>query len=328
MSLVLEPVTRQGMIPLIGVYGRSGSGKTHSALLLARGLAGTGKIAIIETENKRSGALADLIPGGFERVNLDPPFEPENYIEAVRLLESQHFAVGVIDSLTHEWDGEGGILELQEAELQRMAGDNYSKREACKMAAWIKPKQRHKQLLSAILRCKIPLVCCLRGQEKVHMTKVEGRTAVEIDKFTTPIFDSRFIFEMLVNLETVTVDGVPGCANVTKWTHADLLKCVPAAGKQIAVEHGAAIARWCLGTSLEANAPAPAPASPPESLQSAAELRKELWAMLAHIRGKDRTWATIEKWLVEKALLGERDQITKLDAPSLRGVIKQTRKVL
>jgi hypothetical protein len=150
---------------------------------------------------------------------------------------------------------------MQEEELQRMAGDNYSKREACKMAAWIKPKMRHKALIAHILRCNIPLICCLRADEKTHIDKVDGKTKVSTDDFTTPIYDKRFIFEMLCNLETVNRDGKPGFARVTKWTHPDLLKCLPLDHEQISVKHGEAVARWC-AASATAAAPSLRPPNP------------------------------------------------------------------
>ncbi len=80
--------------------------------------------------------------------------------------------------MTHEWDGEGGILEQQEAELQRMAGDNYSKREACKMAAWIKPKLAHKHMMSKLLQVKAHLILTFRAEEKIEMAKVDGKLQV------------------------------------------------------------------------------------------------------------------------------------------------------
>ncbi len=324
MTLTLEPVTRAGTIPLIGMYGRSGSGKTHSALLLARGLAGPdGKIAIAESENKRSGAIADLIPGGFQRINLEPPFTPDRYIEAIKFAEASGVNVLVIDSLTHEWDGEGGILEMQEAELQRMAGDNWSKRESCKMASWIKPKMRHKALVAAVLRCSIPLVCCLRGQEKVHLVKDDkGKTQVETDAFCTPIFDSKFIFEMLVNLETLNLDGKPGCCRVVQWRHHLLLECLPKPGQQISVEHGAAIARWCAGSAAQL------PAQTTASADKAKQHRAILWALLKPVRGDDTTWETAQEWLKKEGILAELDTVATTGQGGLLYLIEETRKRL
>lgn len=308
----LYPATRQGMIPLIGMYGKSGSGKTHSALLLARGMAGeAGKIGIVDTERKRSGAIVDLVPGGFDRIDFEPPFTPEEYIKAIKLLEDKKVAVGVIDSMTHEWDGEGGVLDMQEDELQRMAGTDYGKRESCKMAAWIKPKSRHKELVAHILRCSIPLICCLRAQEKTHIDKRQGeKTKVITDEFTTPIYDARFIFEMLANVETVVVNGKPGCVRVTKWTHPDLLTCFPKEGEQLAPKHGAAIMAWCRKAAGD---------KPVAASADVKALKKELWKLTASIHHEDAR--KLEQHLHDENIIGDAETLETLTADRLEQII-------
>jgi hypothetical protein len=73
--------------------------------------------------------------------------------------------------MSHEWAGEGGILDWQEDELQRMAGDDYKKREACKMAAWIKPKTAHKQMVQRLLQVRAHLILCFRAEPKIEMVR-------------------------------------------------------------------------------------------------------------------------------------------------------------
>ena len=323
-ELKLETATRQGLIPLIGLYGKSGSGKTHSALLLARGLAGRGRIAIIDTERKRSGALVGMIPGGdFLRINLDPPFSPSRYTEAIRLLEASDIACGVIDSQTHEWHGEGGVLDMQEAELTRMAGEtDWKKREACKMAAWIKPKQEHALMMDTILRCKIPLVCCLRGKEKTHIGKDKNnRTEVYTDEFTSPVSDKDFIFEMLLNAETIVHENVPGCLRITKYTHAGLLKCLPEPGQQVGVKHGEALARWL----VEAAGPAPASAPTAGSVRLKA-LKRELWELTKEKHLDDP--ARLQQWLVDEMLLSPDQTLSDCDEKQLDAIIVNAKKKL
>jgi len=320
MTIHIEEATRQGMIPLIGVYGNTGTGKTHSALLLARGLAGPDKeIGIIDTERKRSGALVGLIPGNFKRINLEAPFTPESYREAIQAAEDAGWGCAVIDSMTHEWDGEGGVLEMQEAELQRMAGNDYSRREACKMAAWIEPKKRHKLLVAHILRSRIPIICCLRAQEKTHIDRKAGeKTKVIRDEFTTPIYDSRFIFEMLVNLETIKVDGKPGCAFPTKWTHNDLLRCLPGEGEQISVEHGAKIAKWCAESGTGSK---PAPTS--KYTRRHIELKKELFDLTKAIHHGDAS--ALQQWLIDELIIGDDMQASDLTEAELPAVISKAK---
>ena len=89
--------------------GTSGSGKTYSALLLARGLGD--KVAVIDTERGSSELYADLF--GFDVAQLAPPFTPQRYIELIRMAATQ-YDVLVIDSLSHAWAGEGGVLEMHD----------------------------------------------------------------------------------------------------------------------------------------------------------------------------------------------------------------------
>lgn len=264
-KLSFAPATRTAVKPLIGLFGKSGSGKTMSALLVARGLVGpSGRIGLVDTENGRGSLFADLIPGGYNVLNLDAPFSPDRYVEAIEVAE-QEADVLVIDSMSHEWSGEGGILDWQEEELTRMAGEDWKKREACKMAAWIKPKQAHKKMVMRLLRSSLPLICCLRAEEKTHMEQKDGeKKKVITDDFTTPLFDSRFIFEMLVNMETVARDGHGGFVNIRKVTHPGIWDCLPTEDEQLGIKHGQAIAAWASGAA--GPVAATAPASEPDDL--------------------------------------------------------------
>src|SRR6185369_4310183 len=120
-----------------------------------------------------------------------------------------------------------------------MAGPtNYAKRDACKLASWIPGKMQIKKFIGRILRARIPLVCCLRADPKTHMVKnSEGKNTVITDQFTTPIFDSKFIYELLLNLETYSKDGQGGYVIPRKITHPSLANLLPKPNEQISVRH-------------------------------------------------------------------------------------------
>lgn len=240
---------REGLLPLIGLYGKTGGGKTHSALLLARGIVGnSGSICLIDTENKRGHILSDVIPGGYNVLDFSPPFTPARYIDALKVAEKSDIIV--IDSMTHEWAGEGGVLDMQEEELERMAKGDFKRRETCKMASWIKPKMAHKKMIGQILRIEKPVICCFRGEQKTHSAKdAKGKNTVVTDDFSTPIFDSRFIFEMLINGEVFSNEkGDGGFVRITKISHKGLRPCLPEKGEQAKICHGEKIAEWCSPT--------------------------------------------------------------------------------
>lgn len=242
MSFEIKPATRQGVKPLVGFYGKSGSGKTMSALLFARGIVGaSGRIVLIDTENKRGSIFADLIPGGYSALDLDAPFSPDRYQEAIAEAEKVADVI-VIDSMSHEWSGEGGVLDMADSELERMGGGDNNK-----MRSWIKPKMSHKMMVQRLLRTKCALICCLRGEEKTHITKAaDGQKGKVItDEFSTPLFDPRFIFEMLLNFECVAHDGVGGYVTPRKITHPSIAALLPKENEQIGEKHGQALAAWC-----------------------------------------------------------------------------------
>lgn len=177
MPFELRPAVRENVPLLIGLAGSSGSGKTYSAFRLAKGLAGDERFAVIDTESGRAKAYADEF--SFDHGELVAPFSPDSYWQAIRSIDAlKKYPVIVVDSASHEYAGEGGILDMQEEELQRMAGNDYAKREACKMASWIKPKMAHKEFVNKLLQVRSHLILCFRAEPKTEIAKDEKGKAV------------------------------------------------------------------------------------------------------------------------------------------------------
>lgn len=330
-SLTIKSASRAGVKALVGFYGKSGSGKTMSALLFARGIVGPkGRIAFIDTESGRGSIFADLIPGGYQVIELDAPFSPERYTEAIELAEKSA-DITVVDSMSHEWSGEGGVLDMQERELDRMAGNDYGKREACKMAAWIKPKAAHKKMVQRLLRSKNPLICCLRGEEKTHIVKGEngGKNKVITDEFSTPLFDPRFIFEMLLNFETLNINGEGGFVYPVKITHPSIKALLPGPKEQIGVKHGAALAQWCIGAASPTTSPASTePVKPAAGTTASAPTdspidemkvaKADLWNATKSVRGPAKDWKGANQWLIDEAFLDPTEKVEDLTVEQLR----------
>lgn len=202
MSFTYRPATRDRIGLLFAVAGASGSGKTYSALLLARALANGGKIAVLDTEARRAKHYADKFD--FLHCDFEPPFTPERYVEAVRAAEDEGAAVIMIDSASHEWSGEGGCADIQAAEAERMATDKDGKIiawkiEAMTAPAWKKPKLRHKRMMSRFVQSRSHIIFCLRAEEKVKFVKetVNGRERTNIVPIGfMPICEKEFMFEM------------------------------------------------------------------------------------------------------------------------------------
>ena len=164
-------------VPLIiGLSGGTGSGKTMSAMRLAKGMAQGKPFCVIDTENGRASHYADQFV--FDVLDLRAPFSPEAYTKAIEAADKAHYPVIMVDSMSHVWAGDGGVLDAQEHELDRMAGDDWKKRESCKMSAWIKPKMAHKHMMQALLQVKAHILLCFRAEEKIEMVRVDGKLEV------------------------------------------------------------------------------------------------------------------------------------------------------
>ena len=172
MGFEFRPAKREHVGLLIGLSGSSGSGKTYTAMRLAKGMAGDAPFAVIDTEAGRAKHYADAF--AFDHGDLKPPFRPDAYAEAIATADGAGYPVIVVDSASHEWAGEGGILDWQDAELDRMAGSDWKKREACKMAAWIQPKMSHKRMVQRLLQVRAHLILCFRAEAKIEMVRGEG----------------------------------------------------------------------------------------------------------------------------------------------------------
>lgn len=168
-ELQLHKAERKRVKLRVGLFGASGSGKTMSALKLARGFAPWEKIAVIDTENG-SGELYSHL-GEYQVVTLVPPFAPEKYIEAIKMCEAAGMQVIIIDSITHEWAGQGGILEIVD-----MAGKDGKNA----FTAWGKITPRHNRFIDAILQSPVHIICCGRSKQEYVLNEREGKNGKTI----------------------------------------------------------------------------------------------------------------------------------------------------
>jgi hypothetical protein len=159
----LRPAERKQAKVRIGLMGVSGSGKTYSALLLAKGLCGDwSKIALIDSESGRGDLYSDL--GKYNIITLTDPFTPERYIEAIHACEAAGMEVIIIDSTSHEWEGKGGCLESNEI----LAGAKYK---GNTWAAWSETTPRHQKFLEAIIASPCHVISTLRSKADTIQTE-------------------------------------------------------------------------------------------------------------------------------------------------------------
>src|SRR5690348_7312053 len=150
----------------MALQGASGSGKTYSALLLGYGLCENwSKIAVIDTENHSAHLYAGL--GRYQVVGIDAPFEPEKYIEAIQVCENAGMEVIVMDSLSHEWEGAGGILDTH----GNMAGNSFIN--------WARLTPRHNAFIQAMLQSSCHIIATIRTKQDYVLTEKNGKQVPE-----------------------------------------------------------------------------------------------------------------------------------------------------
>lgn len=248
MSFQFKKALREQVGLIVGVAGGTGSGKTFSSLRMAAGISGDKPFAVIDTEAGRSKHYADQF--NFDHGDLHAPFSPDAYADAIRSADAAGYPCIVVDSCSHEWAGEGGVLEMQEAELDRMAGDNWQKREACKMAAWIKPKMSHKKMVQRLLQVRAHLILCFRAEEKVDMVRDDKGKMVIVPKVTktgldgwVPICEKALPFELTASF--LLTNDAPGMPKPIKLQEQH--RALFPLDKPLNEESGKLIAKWAAG---------------------------------------------------------------------------------
>lgn len=182
--LNIRPATRGQSKAIIGIAGTSGSGKTFTALLIARGMVSkASEIGFLDTENKRGSLYADILDGQFMIGDLYPPFSPKRYSDAIKEFQEAGVKVLVIDSVSHEWEGEGGCDDIANCKIGKMQN-------------WIGAKREHKGFMNTLLQCNMHIVCCIRAREKTDFKDPKNPVSLGIQ----PVCEKNFMFEMTASL--------------------------------------------------------------------------------------------------------------------------------
>ncbi len=183
MSFQIETAQRSQAKLRIGLSAPSGGGKTYSALKLGYGLCNKwDKIGVIDTEQHSSSLYADL--GKFKIINFEPPFKAERYIEAVHAFEEAGMEVIIIDSVTHVWKGEGGLLEFQNS----LGG---------RFQDWAKVTPLYQRFIQSILQSKAHVITTIRKKESYAMSTEDGKSRVIKQGLDDEIRDG-FSYELTV----------------------------------------------------------------------------------------------------------------------------------
>ncbi len=243
MTFTHRPAKRENTPLIIGLAGPTKSGKTFSAHRLAVGLGNGGPVAMINAEGAKGHQYADEFT--YTAIDINRPFRPERYSEALQytLALDPKPAVVIIDSGSHMHDGPGGLLEYHSDELDRMAGDDFKKRDRMNWTAWIKPKAAENEFIYTMLEADCHLILCFRAKEKIKIVK--GADPIELG--WQPIAGERIAFETIFTLTLPPHSkGVPDLSISSMRKPFDSL--IPA-GQPLSEETGRSLAAWAAGGS-------------------------------------------------------------------------------
>lgn len=185
----LKQSQRQQVKLRLGLSGASGFGKTKSALLLAYGMTKDwSKIAVIDTENSSASLYSDL--GNYNVLDLQAPYSPERYIQAIELCEKSGIEVIIIDSVSHEWNGTGGCLDIHE----KLGG---------RFQDWANVTPRHQAFINKILQSSCHIITTTRRKTDYSLDiGSNGKTQV-MKHGTKEITRDGFEYELTINFELV-----------------------------------------------------------------------------------------------------------------------------
>jgi hypothetical protein len=206
-----KPAQRTQRKARVGLWGKSGSGKTWTALKLARGLAGPdGKILVLDTEDGSSTIYADT--EAFDVLPIEPPYDPLRFA-AILATVAPHYEVVILDSTSHEWTGPGGCLDQIDVEKLKL-GDNA-------FAAWSKITPKHNRFVEALTRCSAHVICCLRAKTTYKLVRNERTKKLEpVMTGEAPIQREEVPYELDV-LARLEPDGSGVSMSITKSRYRD-----------------------------------------------------------------------------------------------------------
>lgn len=229
MSTQLRKATRQKAKIRLGLSSVAGGGKTYSGILIAKGLCGDlSKVAIIDTENGSADLYSHM--GPFNVLPLHPPYTPERYIDAIKECEAAGMEVIIVDSITHEWDGAGGCLDIVEELTQKDPKHN-------SYTQWRFVTPRHQAFVDKMLQSPAHIITTVRRKQDYDMSNQNGKTVVTKAGLKEITRDG-FEYELTVNLELDQLHNASSSKDRT-GLFADKPSFTPS------IATGELIRKWC-----------------------------------------------------------------------------------
>lgn len=258
-----SPAERGKMPLLLGFIGPSGSGKTYSALRVATGMQTVygGDIHVIDTESRRAlhyapkaGEKVDPSSGRFRFRHLPfgAPFGPLDYLAAFEHCVRKGAKTIICDSMSHEHEGPGGVLEMHASETKRLAALWKCSEYTAQTSAWTQPKGERRRLINSMMQMECNFLLCFRAKKKIK--PVKGDSPVDLGYM--PIAGEEFVFEMMCKFLLL-----PG-ANGVPVTHSEFIgeremikipnqfRAMLSKPEQLSEDTGRRLAEWAAGNEV------------------------------------------------------------------------------
>ncbi len=288
-----KPAVRESVPLLVGIQGPSGGGKTFSALRLATGIQRVtgGDVFMVDTEARRGLHYAENFK--FRHLDFKAPFSPMDYLAAIEHCYAKGGRTIIVDSMSHEHEGPGGVLEMHASELERMGGDQKKT-----FLAWQKPKMERRRMLNTILQIPANFIFCFRAKEKLKV--IPGKQPENLGYMA--IAGEELIFEMTAScLLLPAANGVPSWQ--TDYAGEKMMTKLPvqfktllSTNQPLSEDMGQTMAEWAKGSVV---APKPAVELPAAWNDWSNEERGEWMARKGIVRFRE-WWKTLEKAAQEK----------------------------
>lgn len=248
----VDPMTIARPYPFaVGIYGHTGTGKSKSAIRLARGIVRVygGEIRLADADGGRDVHFRDEYPGELRYIDFPPPHNALDFADLI----SGYMGKGgvlIIDQLTQEHEGEDGLLDTHAAEKERKGGEDSKN-----AAAWAIAKAQHKVLARVVRQAVasgLVLILCWRAQDKTDWNNKEGGKVKPIGLGEMPIGSMDLPFEMTATY--LLPAGSRGSPCLDPKERGELLmtkipdefRGIVRRDQQFCEEHGEAMARWAM----------------------------------------------------------------------------------
>lgn len=259
MSMFRKATKTQSRLRM-ALYGVSGSGKTYTALAIAAGLGG--RVALIDTERGSASKYANLF--AFDVLEMQPPYAPARYVEAIKAAEAEGYDIVIVDSLSHAWTGSGGALEMVDNAAKRTQGNSY--------VAWRDVTPEHNKLIDAVVQSRCHVIATMRSKAEYVLEADARGKIVPKKKAMAPIQRDGMEYEFDLVAEM----------NSENELIVQKSRCAPLSGQVIPKPNGqvsATLKAWLTDGAPMPEQPAPAPVDWKDEITGLAHTAKALAAV-------------------------------------------------